>query len=369
MTTIDHPSMLLPAGIAAQLSAFANEAERLHDLHPIQLDHLYQQKWFRMFIPKSLGGLGLSLPEVVRLEESLAWADGSTAWVATLCAGAGWFVGFVHPEVAREFFTGENVCIAGSGSATGKAEAVTDGYQINGSWPYASGALHATAFTANCVICKDGRNVQAPDGTDLVLPFVLKPSEVVVKKTWNATGMVATASHSFTVKNVTVARERCFEINASAAKLNDPVYRYPFLQLAETTLVANISGLTIRFLELAVGGVSYDDSSTNEEDTRRALGLSLTEKVNDLRRLLFAALDDSWSQLIERNAIEAIRLQQVSQTTYALAKACRQAVDSIYPLCAGRSRSAEGELNRIWRNINTALSHALFRKRFGVESN
>src|SRR5689334_7252695 len=99
MTTIHHPSSLLPSDIASQIAAFAREAEMPGDLHPRQLTLIHEQKWLRIFIPKSLGGLGLSLPEVVGLEESLAWVDGSTAWVVTLCAGAGWFVGFVEPGV------------------------------------------------------------------------------------------------------------------------------------------------------------------------------------------------------------------------------------------------------------------------------
>lgn len=278
MTTIHHPSSLLPSEIASQIAAFAREAETLRDLHPRQWALIHKQKWLRMFIPKSLGGLGLSLPEVVRLEESLAWVDGSTAWVVTLCAGAGWFVGFVEPSVANEFFTVDGFCAAGSGSVTGTAEVLPDGYLINGLWPYASGALHATVFTANCVIHENGKPVIAADGTPQVLPFILKPDEVEVKKTWNSTGMIATASHSFSVSNVTVPKDRCFMIHPSAAKLNDPVYRYPFLQLAETTLVANVSGMTIRFLELAAKWVA--DGSSNDVATRHSLSTT-TERTGN----------------------------------------------------------------------------------------
>src|SRR5689334_6129263 len=109
MTIIDHPKALLPAGIAAQLSTFAHEAEKLGDLHPKQLEPPSGTQWFRKFNPKLVRGLGPFPPEVVRLEESLGWADGRTAWVGTLCAGGGWFVGFVEAAIAREFFTGDRV--------------------------------------------------------------------------------------------------------------------------------------------------------------------------------------------------------------------------------------------------------------------
>ena len=142
MTAIEHPSTRLDPAISAELSAFAHSAEMARDLHPKQLDLLYRHNWFRMFIPKIYDGLGLALPDVVRLEEALAWADGSTAWVATLCGGAGWFSGFVDPAIATEFFTGNKLCVAGSGSATGIAEMNDNGYIIN-----APGRLHRAPYT------------------------------------------------------------------------------------------------------------------------------------------------------------------------------------------------------------------------------
>jgi alkylation response protein AidB-like acyl-CoA dehydrogenase len=360
MTQVDHPGKRLPGDILRTLSAYSRDADKLADLHPRQRELLHDQRWFRMFIPKSLGGLGLSLPEAVRLEETLAWADGSTAWVATLCAGAGWFVGFVDPSIVTEFFTGDRICIAGSGSATGTADATADGYLINGEWPFASGALHATAFTANCVIRQNG-NVMLNDERDpLILPFVLKPSEVAVNRTWNTVGMVATASHSFRITEVNVPAERCFRIDPLFAKINDPIYRFPFRQLAETTLVANVAGMTIRFLDL-VADASRAHGSAEANDVcahaaREHLGI-----LNGVRRLFFLHLDEAWQQLTDERISEN-RLEEVSEISSVLAKACHAAVDELYPLCRMATVAQQETYNLVWRNIRTASSHALLRK-------
>src|SRR6185437_5279658 len=106
-------------------------------------------------------------PEMVRLEEDISRVDGSTGWTVTLCSGAGWFAGFfptgpvgqsVSPasEELTRLFSDPRLCIAGSGAATGEAHLVSGSYRISGRWAYASGSPHATAFTANCVIWKDG---------------------------------------------------------------------------------------------------------------------------------------------------------------------------------------------------------------------
>ncbi|MEJ1240521.1 acyl-CoA dehydrogenase [Chryseolinea sp. T2] len=359
----DWINKVLDNDVAGRLTAFAHAAEMRGDLHPRQLELLHEHRWFRMFIPKSFGGIGLTLPEVVRLEEALAWADGSTAWVATLCGGAGWFIGFVETAIVKEFFTGDRVCIAGSGSATGTAEVVAGGYRISGSWPFASGALHATAFTANCKVHENGHPKLGADGREIVLPFIFKPDEVEVKRTWGATGMIATASHSFSISDITVPVERCFEISPATAKLSDPVYQYPFLQLAEATLAANISGMTVRFLELIADNTSYPKNSR----TCNELSSAHQSTVNKLRVFFSASVDQTWKQLIDSGKVEEVALRQVSQYSYELVRACRVSIDVLYALCSLDSGSREGELNRVWRNIDTALSHALFRKRLVAE--
>src|SRR5262245_45241734 len=102
-----HPSEYVPKELTDILSQAAPEAERLGRLHTHQLDVIFREKWLRMFVPKAYGGLELSLPEILRIEEGLSWADGSTGWVVTLCSGAAWFIGFLDPGVAHTIFHDE----------------------------------------------------------------------------------------------------------------------------------------------------------------------------------------------------------------------------------------------------------------------
>lgn len=359
MAPIDHPRERLEPEVARQLAAFSHEAEVAGELHPQQLELIYRHKWFKIFIPERLGGLGLTLPEAVRLEEAISWADGSTGWVVTLCAGAGWFVGFVDKHIRDEFFAGDKLCVAGSGASGGTAEILEDGYLVKGLWPYASGALHATTFTANCVVCRNGRPVIKDDGSELVKPFVLTPGEVNIRRTWKAQGMIATGSHSFTVENVRVLEARQFIIDATRATLDDPVFRFPFLQLAEVTLAVNISGMTLCFL--AVAALSEGNSNTPSGD--RMLMLLLREQesaVNDVRSLFFGCLDQAWAELTTNGLVAEPTLYQISIISHTLVVQCRATVDAIYPLCSTSSKAPGGNLNRVWRNIHTSLMHALF---------
>src|ERR1700744_664288 len=210
---ISHPSTYINSDWKDIIRRTAAEAEQLGLLHPEQLELIYQQKWFKALVPLEYGGLELSLPGLVRLQEALSWADGSFGWVFTLCCGAGWFAGFIDKNIAPKIFTGEKTCLAGSGATTGEATQTSDGYILNGQWNYASGAHHATHFTANCIIKNENGTVLNKDGSPLVLPFIVDRKDVELLATWKYIGMVATGSHSFRIESLPISRERSFKID------------------------------------------------------------------------------------------------------------------------------------------------------------
>jgi indole-3-acetate monooxygenase len=350
---IHHPSDGLPGEITTRIRNAGRHAELLKQLHPRQLELIYSEQWLKMFVPKEHGGLGLSLPEVLKIEECLSWTDGSTGWVVTLCSGAGWFIGFIAPEIAKQVFSNPHVCLAGSGAAAGVAEFMGDHYNINGVWKYASGILHATHITANCYIHKDGRMTYHTDGSPVIAAFILDRDQVKIHDTWNSMGMIATASHSFEATNLSVDINRRFVIAADQAKLSHSVYQYPFLQLAETTLAVNISGMAVRFLECARRLLEDKDKDV-QIIAETHLGL------NQSRLHFFNAVNDSWQALTFSNQIPVGLQAQVSSVSHQLVNMSMSAVDSIFPLCGLRAADVELEINRIWRNIHTAGQHALF---------
>ena len=77
-------------------------AEQARTLTSEQLDIIYQEKWFKLFVPKAYDGLELSLPEGLRIEEALAAIDGSLGWTVTLCSGATMFIGYLDQDIAKD---------------------------------------------------------------------------------------------------------------------------------------------------------------------------------------------------------------------------------------------------------------------------
>lgn len=361
---IAHPSAFIDQESCEILRKDAVKAEQIKDLHPDQLSLIYKKNWFKIFIPERYGGLGWTLPEVLRTEEALSYADGSAGWVVTLCAGAGWFVGFLPPELVTEIISVDKLCIAGSGAVTGTADLTADGYVVSGTWRYASGSLHATAFTANCFIRQNGVRQLEEDGSPMVRAFLFHKDEVVLQRHWNSMGMVSTASHSFEVKELPVPVQRCFAIDSKRIFLEDPVYRYPFLQLAETTLSVNLAGMAMRFLDLCDPLFSdrMDRKKTSQEESMdlRQLLLEKRMELNQLRSDFYSAVDSSWSVCAAGEVFDPGLLSHVSKSSLSLARRSLQLVDALYPYCGLVAANTDTEINRVWRNIHTASQHALF---------
>ncbi|WP_448701106.1 acyl-CoA dehydrogenase family protein [Mucilaginibacter sp. AW1-3] len=364
MDIASHPLQQLRPEWVTAIREQAAAAEKDGKLQHGQLAVAYQQQWFKMLTPTEYGGLELSLPDEVRLIEAISWADGSMGWAITLCTGAGWFGGFLDAGLSREIFADEQVCLAGSGAPGGTAIITGDGYLVSGSWKYASGALHATHFTANCIICDDNGPVLTADGKQTIKAFLFKRNEVNVLPAWSYIGMVATGSHSFEVKNIVVPANRAFIIDPDFAVINRPLYTYPFRQLAEATLAVNLSGLAIHFIDLCKQVFAekrkIKDLTKANEDTLDEVFAGSVYLLNDIRTTFYLEVDRSWAGYINNDAdVIGDSLKAVSQISRHLAKVSRRVVDDLYPYCGLIAASTGSDINRVWRDLHTASQHAL----------
>lgn len=373
-----HPSEHLQAEWIEIIRNASAIAEQQGSLTPSQLRLAYTQQWFSMLVPEVYGGKMLALPDVVKLEEAIAWADGSMGWVVTLCSGAGWFGGFMSESLARQLFHSAESCLAGSGAATGTAELLPGGYRISGKWWHASGAPHNTVFTANCIITENGQHCLNSDGSPVIKPFAFLRNEVTIIPTWNCFGLIATASHAFEVIDLEVSSDRAFAIEENAVHIDAPLYRYPFLQLAELTLAANISGMAIHFIDEAVAIIPL--KKEKEQQLLQMAVQKAIENIDVARQSFYAAIDRSWSQLtdyfykqqkVNLQATDPSQvleqqlnmgpdlLQELSSTARALASICREQSDDLYPYCGLIAADKDSVINRVWRDLHTASQHSL----------
>ncbi|WP_332858734.1 acyl-CoA dehydrogenase [Janthinobacterium svalbardensis] len=358
------PLAPLSARDARRIARHAQAADAARFLHPAQQALLHRRGWLTMLAPRSAGGAELPLPQVVRLEEAVAAIDGSMGWVLTLCAGAGWFAGFLEPELAQAIIGTPRVCLGGSGAATGHAEEEGDGYRITGSWDYASGAPMATHFTLNARLRRDGQPLLDAQGQPRIRAFLVPAALVQLVPSWNSIGMRASASHSYRIDGQWLAKEHGFTIDAAAATADGPLYRYPFYSLAYVTLAANVAGMAGHFMQLA------EECMRHRRHARAGLPLldvpeviSMLQGKKDAftaaRARFYAELDDSWATVAGGAALDDNAMQAVQDSSLDVVATCRAAVDGLYPYCGLYAAREDSIINRVWRDFHTASQHAL----------
>jgi alkylation response protein AidB-like acyl-CoA dehydrogenase len=336
----------------AEIKRLCALSETKGRLTPALLNIIYKKKWFKLFVPKEQGGLALPLMDALQLEEQLAAIDGSLGWTVTLCSGANFFAGFMDQQKIGKLFYAAKICMGGSGAATGIAEQTKTGYVVTGRWKYATGTPHLTHFTANCVIHRNGKPVLKENGTPLIRSFYFKRSEVKVHNEWKAMGLKATASHSYSVNKLQVKAARSFLIDATHATLDHPIYNYPFLPFAETTLAVNTLGMTKHLLDEAA--VVFAKKKLNN-----AVIIHAQKEIAAMRTAFYTIVEQSWNELISKKKISAKTTKQISTISRQLVKLCRKHATEVYPYC-GLSYTAEtSELNRVFRDLFTASQHAL----------
>ncbi|TFW21536.1 acyl-CoA dehydrogenase [Duganella callida] len=352
MITLPLPG--LHARDVRRIGDHAAAAEARRFLHPVQQALLHRRGWLKMLAPRSCGGAELPLPDVVRLEEAVASIDGSMGWVLTLCAGAGWFAGFLPPPIAADIMHTRRVCVAGSGAPTGYAEQEGDGYRISGSWDYASGAPMGTHFTLNAVLRKDGQPMLDASGQPSIRAFIVPVRHVSITPSWSTIGMRATATHRYAIDGAWVPKEHGFTIAPEAATADGPLYRFPFMSLAYVTLAANIAGMAAHFLRLA------SDLVGRRQDNASAM---LSDKMHQLaqkREHFYQALDRCWKLVEQGRTLASQDMDAIRATSLALVAISRCAVDELYPYCGLYAAREDTDINRVWRDFHTAIQHKLF---------
>ncbi|MRW91689.1 acyl-CoA dehydrogenase [Duganella sp. FT80W] len=328
-------------------------ADAARFLHPVQRALLHSRGWLSMLAPRAAGGAELPLPQAVRLEEAVAAVDGSMGWVLTLCAGAGWFAGFLPPHVARDIIGTRRVCVGGSGAPTGVAEEEGDGYRITGAWDFASGAPMATHFTLNAVLQRAGQPLLDAQGAPRVRAFIVPAAQVQMLPSWQCMGMRASGTHRYRIDAQWVHADHGFTISPDAATAPGPLYRYPFYSLADVTLSASIAGMASHFLQLA-----------REQIVRRkrhevSLLDTHAQALADARIHFFAMLDSSWAQVESGKTLDAATIAAVRAASLGLVGAARAAVNTLYPYCGLWAAEEASPLNQVWRDFHTAAQHPL----------
>lgn len=356
---------LTPA-IAGRIAEF--EAERRIPLDVV--DVLKSIGAFRLFVPRSHGGLELDLPSGLAIIAELSRIDGSVGWTVMIGSGVPILAAMLpRPTYDRIYAGGPDVMLAGVSQPVGTAEATEGGWRVNGRWPFASGCLHADWMAGFCVMTEGGKRMVGPDGKGPVIrAFVMPARDWRIEDTWHAAGLKGTGSHHIVMKDKVVPATHFFDPENGSHGLPGPLYRtarelLPLFHGAFSVGMAR--GALDELIELAGTGRQQlyaampmrDSEIFQAELGRIAADLAAAEALQQ------AQAKRHWRRALAGTLKEAGSLEEATQSGIWVSTTCVRIIDACFTLAGGSAVYEASSLQRRLRDMHVGAQHATIHQR------
>ena len=207
-----QPLVQAAAAMRPMLREYHEEIEREQRLPKPLFEQLHAAGFYRMVIPRALGGLQVDPLTYLRVVELLAESVGSVGWnLANNSIGQLVTLGLPDEGVQEIHGQGGPSVIAGTAvQGGGQAIPVPGGYRVNGHWTFGSGCQESAWMLGSFqVLDTDGQPRRNPNGGSMYWRGVFPRAEAtVVPGSWDVAGLRGTGSFDWTVKDVFLPERR-----------------------------------------------------------------------------------------------------------------------------------------------------------------
>jgi alkylation response protein AidB-like acyl-CoA dehydrogenase len=351
--------------LVPSISARSAEIDTARRLPLDLLGQLTAAGCFRMFVPKSHGGLDIDVPASMEIIETLASADGSTGWVVMIGSETPMFLALLSRKHFDSLYAnGPDVIIGGAFAPRGQAELVEGNYRVNGRWGFASGCQHSQWLFGNCIVTENGTpRAGVIGGTAEARAMMFAPSKAQILDTWSVNGLRGTGSHDIAVENLTVPADDSFDIFFGRPCIETPSMAEPLLYAA-----LHIGAVAIGIAQRAITEIV---ALANTNKRRLYASASIAESplfqyrvghadtsLRAARSLLRSQADAVWNSAAAGNPVSIEgRAPVMAAITWAV-QTCAAVVDTCYKAGGGTSPYDSSSLQRSMRDIQTLTQHA-----------
>lgn len=338
--------------------------EREQRLPPALVERMREAGFYRMVIPRSLGGLQVDPLTYLRVVELLSEGVGSVGWnIAN--NGIGQLVTLGLPDDGVQEVHGAGVSILAGTAVQGGGQAVPveGGYRVTGRWTFGSGCQESAWMLGSFQILDDGELRRRPDGGPAFWRGVFPRAEAtVVPGSWDVAGLRGTGSFDWTVKDVFLPVRRTM-VHAGVP-LDNQWSRWPGITYALPTQAwvgphhsAVITGIARAGIEALIAlavektprgrtGMLCENAQVQDAVGRAD---AILNAGRTYRGAMIAALWNSIANGAETTLEQRARCRLAS--TYA-ADSARQAMDLMYRHGGSTSFKCESRLAECWRDLH-----------------
>jgi alkylation response protein AidB-like acyl-CoA dehydrogenase len=365
-TSFNENDLLVRArALGPVIREHAGAAERERRLARPVIDAMREAGLFRMFTPRSLGGLEMSPVDVARIAEEVGSFDSAAGWALQAGnTGAWWSARLPDQAVAEVFADGPDVIMAASFSPPHRAEAVPDGYRFTGRGPFAS-TIHDASWIMLTGIVHDGETPRMTPFGPAIVGLILRTSQIEIIDTWESLGMRGTDSNDVVADGVFIPASHSFMVSPEfqpGPHFKGPLYRLPAPASVDVVIAP---------VALAVARGAIDEVRTTAERKtplgsvktlrhRASVQAAIADaeaRLRSARLLFYHTLEEAWQRAVrgDHPSLED-RADLMLASTHAVHTAS-QVADLMHRSAGTSGIYARNRLERHFRDAQTLRHH------------
>lgn len=361
MKYLKHARAMVPV-----LHAEAAAIEERRELTPRVLDELSSRNLLQVLLAPARGEGTVSAVNVLRILETLATGDGSTAWDVMASMGAAFVSSFLPEETSERIFATPADTVATAVGRVGKATSTDGGYIVEASWPFLSGSPHARWIGGLCAVFDGHDQRVGPDGEPYIVMPLLRKERARLHDDWHAIGLRGTGSHSADVDNVFVPAAEVIDF-ARGPRPNLPLfYSIPedaVAPLAAASVATGIAREAARAFRDIVPRRMHQSGVRASEAPLPQLALARSEAVIGQASAHLMALAQSLDDSLARGEIPgAAQVQDVSLAATAATENATEVVSTLFRTAGSSAVFSGSILERALRDVYTLGAHRMVQR-------
>jgi len=342
---------------APELATAAPEIDRQRELPEKVVAAMVERGFFRMLLPRSLGGAELLPAPYVAVVEEIATADASAAWCLNQGAGCSMTAAYLDAEAAREIFGGPRGILAW-GPGPGQARRVKGGYRVTATWSFASGSHHATWLGCHVPIYDDGAQLRHADGTPVIRTALFPKSQTEMTDIWHVIGLRGTGSDKYSVNDLFVPEQ--YVVARDEGTRHEPglLYRFSSLQLYAAGFAGVAMGIARSaldaFIELARDKVPFRGQRTLRDNNVIQSQVAQAEaRLSSARAFLYQSLEEITEEVARSGGLTLDQRMTIRlASTFAIHQSM-SVIDTAYHAAGSNAIFEENPFERRFRDIHT----------------
>jgi alkylation response protein AidB-like acyl-CoA dehydrogenase len=352
-------------GLCPELSDRRREIDDLRQLPQDLANRLAALGFYRLVVPESLGGLGISPTTFCQLCETLAKANGSTAWCIFIGATSQYLFGALPQTQLQRMLENPNVITSGvfadSGTALYEERDGQAGYLINGHWRWGSGCRNAEWISGG--IHEVGAQGEAVVGAPLLTRVFFRPEEIEIADNWHVSGMRGSGSSDYVAKNVWVPSERMAGNVEDGDHASEPIYQFPKFALLGIPIGAICLGMARACIDEVIGAAKEKtpQGSRRPLSSRPSVHIAVAEAdaaLSAARAYFYQSIDAGWAAAQTAPGSLEDRRNMRTANVHAVNTAI-EVIDRMYRLMGGTSVYETSCLQQHFRDVHVAAAHMM----------